>query len=400
MLRPMQPRTTPSDIRPAAWTPFALGFRPLFLLAGVAAVVLMAPWPWLWRGAIAVPASVSAVDWHAHEMLFGYTAAVVAGFLLTAVRNWTGIPTCSGGRLAALTVVWLAARVLPWIGAVPPLLIVAVDVAFLPLVAFALLRPLWAGQSKANRVFFFLLLAMAAANLLSHLRLLGVELPVGDARRVMVDLILLLIVLMAGRVLPFFARTALPGFVPVQRAWVEKATFLTLGVLILGDLLPVLPASGFALLWLAFAVLQAFRFGAWFDRRVFAAPVLWVLYSAYAWLVVGAMLNGLAMLRLFAPTLALHALTVGAIGVFTLGMMARVALGHTGRPIAVARSIALAFVLGNLAAALRVFGPVLLPDAYASWVESSAALWVAAFVLFAWRYAPILLRARIDGQPG
>ncbi len=382
------------------WAPFALGFRPFFLLAGVFSILSMAPWPMMWHGWLAVPPYYTAVDWHAHEMLFGYSAAVIAGFLLTAVRNWTGVMTWSGRKLAMLAAVWLAGRLLPCVAVAPTALVVVVDVAFLVLVAFSLVGPLWSGQNKINRVFFYLLLTMAAANLISHLQIQGVELPLGDARRVMLDLILLLIVLVAGRVLPFFTKAALPGFVPVIRQWVEIASFAMIGAIIVFELVPVLPPAAMAILWLVFGLVQGYRLSAWFDWRAFKLPVLWILHMAYVWLVLGALLTGLAKLELFAPMLALHALTAGAIGVFTLGMMARVARGHTGRNINVTRLIGVSFMLVNLAVLLRVFGPALLPDAYVLWVELSAGLWVLAFLLFAWEYLPMLLRSRVDGQPG
>ena len=384
----------------AGWAPFALGFRPLFLLAGLSAVLLMSLWPMVWRGWLAVPAYYNAVAWHGHEMLFGYSAAVIAGFLLTAVRNWTGIDTWSGPKLAMLALVWLLGRLLPWVTLVPPAWIAVVDVAFLVLVALSLIRPLWLGQNKVNRVFFFLLLAMALANLISHLQLMGIALTFGDARWVMIELILLLIVLVAGRVLPFFTQAVLPSFMPKRRPWVEIASFSIIIMIIVLELLPVLPTFAVAVLWVLFGLVQTYRLSDWLDWRVFKMPVLWVLHTAYAWLALGALLNGLAMMELFAPMLALHALTVGAIGIFTLGMMARVARGHTGRQIDVTSSITLSFVLVNLAVVFRVFGPLLLPDVYGIWVDLSAGLWVLAFLLFAWQYLPMLVRSRIDGQPG
>ena len=149
-----------------------------------------------------------------------------------------------------------------------------------------------------------------------------------------------------------------------------------------------------------FAPLQLFRLVGWFERRVFDLPVLWVLHAGYAWLSLGSLLYGLSLLGMFTPSGALHALTLGVVGVFTLGMMSRVSRGHTGRPINVSRLTASAFVLMNLGALIRVFGPALLPENYPLWVDASAGLWVLAFGLFAFGYVPILLRSRIDGKPG
>lgn len=382
------------------WAPFALGFRPFFLLGALAAVLLMVVWTLLWHGVLAAPAHYDPVAWHGHEMLFGYAVAVIAGFLLTAVRNWTGIQTWTGPRLALLAVVWLLGRLLPWIPGVPAVLVIAVDVAFLPLVLISLVHPLWHGQNRVNRVFLPLLGAMALANLLSHLQLLDVVSSLGDMRRVMLDLVLLIIALVAGRVMPFFTQNVLPGFQSTQRPWVERLTMALLVLLVIAQAVPVFAGVPTGLLWLVFAGSQAVRMAGWFERRIFTIPVLWVLHVGYAWLVLGATLSGLAELGLFAPASALHALTAGAVGVFTMGMMARVARGHSGRNIDVTRVMTAAFVVMNLAALIRVFGTAWASDAYARWVDLSATLWVVGFALFVWQYAPMLLRPRVDGKPG
>ncbi|HPQ25800.1 MAG TPA: NnrS family protein [Gammaproteobacteria bacterium] len=382
------------------WAPFALGFRPFFLLGALAAVLLMVVWTLLWHGVLAAPAHYDPVAWHGHEMLFGYTVAVIAGFLLTAVRNWTGIQTWTGPRLAMLAALWLLGRLLPWMPGVPAVLVVAVDVAFLPLVLISLVHPLWQGQNRVNRVFLPLLAAMALANLLSHLQLLDVVSGLGDMRRVMLDLILLIIALVAGRVMPFFTQNVLPGFQSTQRPWVERLTMVLLVLLVIAQAIPASAGVPTGLLWLAFAGSQAVRMAGWFERRIFTIPVLWVLHVGYAWLVLGAVLSGIAELGLFAPASALHALTAGAVGVFTMGMMARVARGHSGRSIDVTRVMTAAFVVMNLAALIRVFGTAWGSATYARWVDLSALLWIVGFALFVWQYASILLRPRVDGKPG
>jgi len=392
-----------SDMTPSAasaWIPFALGFRAFFLLAGLSAILLMAVWLLIRHALSGLPAHYDPIAWHAHEMLFGYTAAVIAGFLLTAVRNWTGVDTWTGPRLALLALVWLLGRLLPWVPGVPVAVLIAVDAAFLPLVGLSLMRPLWQGQNRINRVFLPLLLAMGLANLLSHLQMLDLLGGLGDMRRVMLELILALIALVGGRVMPFFTRSVLPGFKFTQRLWVERLTLVSLTLIILGESAAILPGSLMPMLWLVFGASQAIRLAGWFDRRIFAIPVLWVLHVGYAWLVLGALLTALAGFSLFPSTSALHALTVGGVGVFTMGMMARVARGHTGRPIDVTRTITLAFLAMNLAALIRVFATAWIGSAYGVWVDLSGVLWVFGFTLFAWQYAPILLYPRVDGRPG
>ena len=269
-----KPPSTPEPPAAREWVVLALGFRPFFLVAAIAGVLLMGLWLLMWRGYLLVPTHYDPIAWHGHEMLFGYTAAIIAGFLLTAVRNWTGVETWTGSRLGVLVAVWLLARLLPWVGGLPPWLLIAVDVAFLPLVAISLYRPLWQGQNRVNRVFLPLLLLMGLANLLSHLQLLDVVSGVGDMRRVMLDLVLGLIALVGGRVMPFFTRNVLPGFVPAQRRWVERLTLATLILIVLVDTLPWLPVWIAAVVWFAFAVVHAVRLAGWFDRRVFTIPVL------------------------------------------------------------------------------------------------------------------------------
>jgi uncharacterized protein involved in response to NO len=186
----------------------------------------------------------------------------------------------------------------------------------------------------------------------------------------------------------------------VSRPWVEKGSILLIGLIGLADLFPLLPMVLVSILWLVFAALQLLRLSGWFEVRVVRMPVLWVLHAGYAWLSLGALLYGLSLLGLFTPSGALHALTLGAVGVFTLGMMARVSRGHTGRPIKVSSLTVVSFLLLNLAALIRVFGPALWPDRYALWMDIPAGLWVLGFSLFAYHYVPMLLRPRVDGRPG
>ncbi len=386
--------------RPQGFAPFALGFRPFFVLAGTGAVALLALWLLLWHRSMVPEAYYGRIGWHSHEMLFGYAAAVVAGFLLTAVRNWTGIDTPSGAPLAGLASVWLAGRLLPWVPGAAPGLLALVDLAFLPLVALALARPLWRGANRVNRLFLPLVLAMALANTLVHVEALGWV--AGTARRgtdLMLDLVLLLLIWVAGRVLPFFTERAISGAHPVRRVWVERAGFalvIALAVLHLAGLL----GAPVAFVSIGLGLVQSLRIAGWHHPRVWQIPILWVLYTGMGWLAAGFLLQGLAALGLFPGTLATHALTAGAIGVTTLGMMARVALGHTGRPLRSKPPVNAAFVLVNLAAAARVLGPWTVPGWYLSWILLAGLFWVLAFGIFSAVYLPILVRPRVDGRPG
>ncbi len=390
----------PPESQPNPGLPvLALGFRPFFLAAGVWAVLALLVWLGRLKGWLPGDAYYGGTAWHSHEMLFGYATAVIAGFLLTATRNWTGIPTATGIELGGLILLWVAGRILPLLG-FPGALAAALDLAFLPTLALSLFNPLWRGPNPANRAFLALLAGMTLASLLTHLGALGIvagAARVGD--RLMLGLVVLTLLVIAGRVMPFFTQGAIARAQPRTWAAVERLTF-GIGVpFVLADSLA--PGTALAgVLGLALALIQAVRLAGWHDRRVWGIPILAVLYWGYLWLVLGLALAGLAHLGLLAPFPALHALTVGAVGVFTLGMMVRVTLGHTGRPMVAPRLAVLAFWLINLTALVRVAGPLALPGWTTVWWSLSGVLWVLSFGSFVLTAGPMLLGPRADGRPG
>jgi len=376
---------------------FDLGFRPFFLGAAVVAVAWMALWVLTMRG-LPVESYYGTYRWHAHEMIFGYTVAVMAGFLLTAVQNWTDIPTVHGAPLAALFGLWCAARVAAFLpGIVPPLGNAVLDLAFLPALGLALAVPLVRGGAPRHVVFLLLLGLLEAADLLIHLDVLGVA--EGAAARGTVlglGVVVLAIAMIGGRVFPMFT-ARLPDVHPKSRRPLEAAAMGSL-VLFLGAVLfhPGSQAAG--LTALLAAACHGARLWGWYDRRIWAEPLVWVLHLGYAWLVAGFLLWSLAAFGVFPHALAVHAFTAGAIGVLTLGMMARVALGHTERPLKAARPTVAAFVLVNLAALARVVLPALSPALYGPALVAAGALWLMAFVLFLAVYVPVLTGP--DFQPG
>lgn len=377
----------------------ALGFRPFFLAAGISAVALVIIWLAMLTGRLPQPGHLAGPLWHAHEMLFGYLAAVVAGFLLTAVRNWTGIDTPTGRTLAALVLLWLAARLMPWLG-VPPILIALTDVAFFPALAIALLRPLWHSPNPVNRVFLLLFAGMTLASALVHLDGLGF-LTGGAARghRLMLDLIILTMLLVSGRVMPFFTERGITGTKPRTLPLIERTTFVLAGALLVADLIqPYGRPTGALAIGVGLVLLV--RIAGWHDRRVWATPMLAVLYAGLLWLALGLILDGLPAFTALPARGALHTLTIGAIGVVTLGMMARVAVGHTGRAMQAERLTILAFILINCSAALRGLAPLIYPSGYHAWLMSAGLCWILAFGLFLWVHAPMLVTPRPDGRPG
>lgn len=377
----------------------ALGFRPFFLLAGAWALLGIAIWLAMLSGHIPQPSHLAGTAWHGHEMLFGYVGAVIAGFLLTAVRNWTGMPTPTGAGLAGLVAIWAAGRIAPWVG-LPPLLTAGLDLAFFPALALGLWRPLWQGPNPVNRVFLVLLAGMTTANALVHLGALGMVpggTVVGD--RLMLDLLLIIILLVGGRVMPFFIQQGIAGAEPKVYRRAEPAVFVVAAALLAADLVQPLgkAAGGLAI---ALGLLQCIRLVGWHHRRIWSTPMLTVLYLGFMWLALGLILDGLPAFSGLPQRAALHSLTVGAIGVLTLGMMARVAVGHTGRPMQASRLTQVAFVLINAAAVLRGLGPVLIPAGYQTWLTSGGVCWIAAFGLYLWVHAPMLWSPRPDGRPG
>ena len=378
----------------------ALGFRPFFLLAGLAAVVLIAMWLFVWTGRLpAAGAHYGTVGWHSHEMLFGYAAAVIAGFLLAAVRNWTGIDTPEGTPLAALALLWVAGRIAVLLP-LPAWLIAVVDLAFLPAVAIALYPALMRGRNRVNRLFLPLLGAMAVANGLIHAQALGLTSDTASRGTLaMLDLVLLLVLIVTGRVVAFFTERGIAGSTSHNREWLERAGFAAAIALVIADVAGA-PLALIGALCTALAVQTLGRELGWHDPRVWRNPILWVLHTAVLWLALGFAMRAAASFGLVAPNVALHALTIGAIGVLTLGMMSRVTLGHTGRNMRAPRTMAVAFVLLNLAALARGIAPALWPEPYVFLVHATAVLWILAFALFLVAHAAMLWRPRVDGQPG
>lgn len=380
---------------------FAMGFRAFFALAGLSALALIALWNAMANGSLHLDNYYPAIQWHAHEMLLGYSVAVIAGFLLTAVRNWTGMQTANPDQLAALCFLWIYGRVLPFYSElVPDVLIAAVDFAFLPALTYFISKPLLKTGHYKNLIFTGLLLLLAVANGLIHAQILGFsETGVMLGLNMLVAIIVMMILVIAGRVFPFFTERGLSGVICIRNPGLDIVTIvvsMTVFVLMMLDVSGIL----LALVALAAVVLNIMRVSGWYDGRIWFVPLLWVLYVGYGWLILGFVMLALSAFTLVLPAVALHAFTVGGIGILTLGMMARVALGHTGRALKTSNVMAIAFLLINLAAIMRVLFPAILPAWYGGFVLVSTYAWLAAFSLFAFYYLPILVAARSDGEPG
>lgn len=380
---------------------FALGFRPFFTLAGLSALALISLWKSIFDGSLTANNYFPANYWHAHEMLLGYASAVIAGFLLTAVKNWTDEQTLRGDKLAALCLLWIYGRLLPfYAGIFPDSIIALVDLSFLPILAYCIAKPIIKTGNFKNLLFAVLLLIMTVGNGLIHAEFLGLsQHSAWLGLSLVVAMIILLILIMAGRVFPFFTERGLSGVLILPNPQFEILAIAS-AILMFGLQLLQINGSLLALTAVFATVANSVRMLNWYDRRIWYVPLLWVLYAGYGWIILGFALTALAAYNWVSATLALHAFTVGGIGTLTLGMMARVSLGHTGRALRASNAIALAFVLINLATFFRVLIPIVLPQWYGQVVYMSTLCWLAAFSLFMLIYAPILTSVRVDGKEG
>ncbi len=394
-----------SSLRPpAAWPVLALGFRPFYLAGAAAALVLLPLWLAVFTGWLALPLA-DPLAWHAHEMLFGFGAAIIAGFLLTAVRNWTGAETPRHLPLAGLVALWLAGRLAPFL--LPGWPAALIDLAFLPVLALTLARPILAMQvRKASQrpwLPLVVLSLLTGANLLQHLGSLdAAENLLAAGRALGFGTVAILIAVIAARIVPSFTMSGAGIFVPAapQRDRIALLVLiLAVGVNVAATLLP-LPAALLAGVNAAAALLHVARLQQWRSWQALRVPLLAILHVAYLWLPVAfALRAAAALVDAVPPVLADHALAIGAMTGLMLGMMTRSSLGHTGRPLKAGAVEIAIYAAIMLAALLRLCAGL-----HADWtlplLGAAGLAWETAFGLFLLRYAPMLLRPRADGKPG
>lgn len=381
------------------------GFRPFFLLGSFYAAVSLVAWLLVFAGLASSPRSWPtpwpAPYWHAHEMIFGFVATAIAGFLLTAVPNWTGTRPLAGRRLALLVAAWGAGRAAMWLAPwLPGELVVVADLAFLPLLAFAVGRPIWRSGGRRNYPVVGVLVLLTLANLGLHLAVLGGG-P-GTLRsglRLALYLVLVLLTLISGRIVPLFTRNALrrrglDAEVESSGAVEGLLVAVMAAAIVLALLREDSAASGIASLLCA--ALLGLRQARWQPLRTLDQPILWVLHVGHAWLAVGFACSGFtALVPSFPASTALHAFAAGAIGTSIVGVMSRVALGHTGRQLEASPAIVLAYLLVILGGLIRVFAPLALPGSYRASVFWAGSSWAAGYLLFALREARILSGPRV-----
>lgn len=379
-----------------------LAFRPFFLAGSVYALLAIPLWVATWTGHWpGFQPTGGWLAWHRHEMLFGFAMAIVAGFLLTAVQTWTGQTAPSGNRLMGLALIWLAAR-LGWLFGLPAVWLVPLDLLFLLALAWMMARMLWAVRQKRNYPIVVVLALMFGADLLALIGLLqGSDALQRQGVLAGLWLVAALMALIGGRVIPFFTQRGLGKLEAVKPwVWLDVALLVGTGVIALLHAfgLAMRPQPLLGLLFVAIGVGHLLRLARWYDKGIWKVGLLWSLHVAMLWMVVatfGLALWHFGLLAQSSP--ALHALTVGSMSGLILAMIARVTLGHTGRPLQLPAGIVGAFVLFNLGTASRVFLSVAWPVT-GLWL--AAICWALAFALYVWRYAPMLLAPRVDGHPG
>jgi uncharacterized protein involved in response to NO len=387
------------------FTAFAYGFRPFFLLAGLCAAGSIAAWTWLLpRGATPI-SSLPPQFWHGHEMIFGFFAAAITGFMLTAVPSWTGERGFAGRPLIVLTALWLAGRAAFAIGDALPIEVLAIaELSFIPGVLIVL-APSILRSSNRNWPLLLVLFAFWCGDVaFTYATFSGQIALASTALRGSLDVVLVLITIIGGRIVPAFTGNALRARGVVitmrsSRALEVSVLALTVGYVLVDVAAPFGKLTAVAAA--AAAIGHFLRLSGWHGLRSWREPIVWILHAGYVWLPIG-----LALKAIFVLTEASwaahwqHALGAGAAGTMIMAVMTRASLGHTGRPLRVSRLIVVAYLMLIASVFLRVFGASVLQLQYASTITTAGALWILAFLLYSAVYVPILTSPRADGKPG
>jgi uncharacterized protein involved in response to NO len=379
------------------------GFRPFFLFVGLWAMLALAGWIGMLEGVVSLPSRFSPLAWHVHEMLFGVILAAIAGFLLTAVPNWTGRLPSAGARLAILALCWLIGRVdMAVSDRLPFALSVAGDLLFNLALIAVMAREIVAGRNWRNLVTLAPLAVLLAANLLMHLEEHGQALPPGIGWRLAIGANCFLIALIGGRIVPSFTRNWLRNHghaaLPMERKWLSAAAIATLVVSMIAWVAAP-DAQAVGLLLVVAALLHGARLAQWKGLAARREALLFVLHIGYGWLVAGLLLLGLTILAPDLPrAAAIHALTAGAMTTMILAVMTRASRGHTGRALTAGVATRHVFLFVTMAAGLRVVAAFGTPWTHIL-LLAAAAFWVGAFGLFLVAYAPILWLPRPESPP-
>jgi len=376
---------------------FRLGFRPFYLSAALFALIAVPLWLAAYGGRLGWLPAVNLL-WHMHEMVFGFAAAVVIGFLFTAARNWTGLWTPRGGKLAAMAGLWLAGRVgmlTPW-----PLLAAALDLPFIALAMLPLYDVMRRSGKRGNLPLLALPGLLFAANLCFHASVLDwISWPATRAVEAAILVLALLSTVIGGRVIPGFTANMAPGSAPKGSALAARAN-IALALAASVSWTAGLPAWPTAILAAASGALQLARVACWSPQRTLRYPLLWVLHLSYAWIGAGFLLLASAALGIGSVSSAMHAIAVGGMSGLMLGMMTRTAIGHTGHPMREERRERLIFLSILCAAAARLLANVCPVEARHALLCLAGMAWASAFAVYLAGFAPLLLNPRKDGREG
>ncbi len=378
---------------------FELGFRPFFLGAGIFAVCTIALWAGIYLYGVPITLhSMSSFQWHAHEMIYGYSIAVIAGFLLTAVKNWTGISTISGASLAALFALWLMARISFASGGSFVGVAAGLEALFSVVLIIVASRPIIMARQWQQMAIVSKLGLVLGLNMLFYAGLFGwVENGLFWGIYGGLYLVLGLILTMGRRVVPFFIEQGVGYRVTLFNSkWLDIPGLLFFVSFFVSELFFDHPAVS-AYLALALFAVNAIRLIGWHTVGIWKKSLLWSIYLSFWFITSGFLLFAASYWLGVSSYLSIHAFTYGGVGLITIGMMSRVSLGHTGRQVTQPpKVIAFAFGFLLLGAVLRVFVPLFNMSSYKIWIGSSMLLWIVAFLIFVVTYAPILIKPRVE----
>ncbi len=391
----MQVLNLSSPSNPPKFSFFELGFRPFFLGAALYAAISILIWLLVYSMGFQMPQStISSMQWHAHEMIYGYSIAVIAGFLLTATKNWTGIQTINGKPLLVLACVWIAARIALFSGQIMAAAIL--DLFFTLWLSQAIVTPIIKAKQWSQLAVVVKLLLLLVTNALFYFGAIGM-LDQGINWGIYGGLYLVvgLILMMARRVVPFFIERGVDETVTLKNSKIldlsSLVLFLIFVVLELGNLSPMYSAYIATMLF----IVNAIRLINWHTMGIWQKPLLWSLYLAIWFICVGFLLFGLSYFLGISKFIAIHAFSYAGIGAITLGMMSRVGLGHSGRDVSnPPKTVGIALAVLILGAIVRVFMPLIDSSHYALWIVISQALWILAFLIFFVVYLPLLTKAK------
>ncbi|EGR3361454.1 short-chain dehydrogenase [Vibrio parahaemolyticus] len=380
-----------------AW--LRLGFRPFFLFGPIYAIVAIALWVWMFQTGQPNALAVPALWWHVHEMLFGFSMAIVVGFVLTAVQNWTGINGTKHYTLLVIFGLWLAPRILLWTP-VPLWLTSSIEAVFLLFVAYEVGIRVYRAKGWRNLFFVPLFLLATFANFASYATIKGMPPFTSSAVwQAMLWWFTLLLSVMGGRVIPFFTARRFNFEKAQPLPWLDWFANLPLVMLFVLSFFPVTFAELGNPLMLFAGVAQLVRFVRWKPWLTLSEPLVWSLHAAYLCLPLSLILRS-AWGDAFASHNLIHLFAIGALGGLILAMIARVTMGHTGRMIYKGPNMSLAFAAITAAALVRSFAVIFDPANMMLWIDISGGLWIVAFGLFVWRFGMMLVTPRVDGHPG